>query len=78
MGVTRREITTYKCNRCGFESEDEYARGGSTHFKGVRSAKAWNGDTGGTEVQIWLCGTCSIEFDAFLRGKAVASLEVSK
>lgn len=63
MGVTKRQVVVYECNGCGHETEDQYDRGGDLHVTGYRSARSYNGDIGGANVEWWFCGSCVLSFD---------------
>lgn len=71
MGVVKKTTTIYVCDRCGFQSENPYAREGNATMLVSAGYKSYNGDIGGGEASYWLCGTCLTDWQKFMKEKGV-------
>lgn len=56
----------YECDRCGFESEDDMARGGYAKSRVEWAGRSYDGSTGGVTVSYYLCGLCANALRDFL------------
>lgn len=58
MPVKQKTVTTWECDFCGREYEDQYTHGEAANVRVEISGKAYNGDVGGATVTEWWCGLC--------------------
>ena len=61
----------YECDRCGFESGNEMARGGYARGRISYGMVSYDGATGGGSTDHWLCGHCAEALRRFMAGEAI-------
>lgn len=66
MPISQVKKTIYGCDRCGFESEDAFARGQYMNMTIESAGKGFDGGTGGATVRKWICGNCVSDFNQFM------------
>jgi hypothetical protein len=76
MPITKTEVTTCVCDRCGHESDNKDDKGRDPHeygaltltAKGTDAAMSFQGDWGGINLSfdLWLCMECRKSFQAWL------------
>lgn len=65
----------YECDRCGFESENDLARGACLAMSYKMTLLSFTGDLGGNGKDLWLCGNCTDEFvSRFMKGLGTAEV----
>ena len=70
MGSRAVTVTLYTCDRCKYETEDALVGGVCYEGRYTSLIRAYSGDVGGATVYFWLCGKCSTEFSAFMKGES--------
>ncbi|QGJ92076.1 hypothetical protein SEA_KEELAN_114 [Gordonia phage Keelan] len=68
MGVQTRKVTTYSCDRCKHETEEPLDFNSCVDIIASTTVKAMNGDIGGYKEEYWLCGSCTVAFQSFMKG----------
>lgn len=56
------EKKIYECDRCGFESENTFARGQYMNMRVEHVGQSYDGSAGGATKHWWLCGICVTDF----------------
>lgn len=74
MSVRTTTTTVYICDRCGFESTDEFARGAASSITEQFGMVAYDGATGGATRNFWLCGRCAIDFGGWVKNEQQVSI----
>lgn len=56
------EKKIYCCDRCGFESENSFARNQYMHLRVEHAGMSYDGSTGGATHHWFFCGICVSDF----------------
>lgn len=67
MAIERKQVTVYRCDKCGLISKDELGQAGFSSTVVIDIAmKMYDGATGGQNRRLWLCGPCTGKLEQFL------------
>ncbi|AXN53500.1 hypothetical protein HOT81_gp083 [Gordonia phage Fryberger] len=78
MGVTKKEVWEYRCDRCHHTSDKELSRSGCANVSVTYTVVGMNHDVGGwTEKGLFLCGYCSQMLNSFMHGGELKGEELN-
>jgi hypothetical protein len=69
MAVVTKTVTTYTCDRCGYESRKPMERQGNLELTMKETVVMFGGDVGGATTQVWLCGLCLEDHRKFMNNE---------